>query len=733
MWDKAREQIESIGLVVERLETQPNPRNAAGVWRVPTQTDKGAKRSGWYVLREYTTRDGELLLYGKAGNWKTDATVEIEPDGVKLSPGDKQALEKQRKAAREAANCERKARASEAAKRAARIWPKLPSEGTSPYLERKGVGGYGVRYARGAVVVPLWRDQSLVGLQWIAADGSKRFLTGTEKQGACHQIGELSDNTPILIAEGYATGASLYQATGYPVLVVFDAGNIEPVLSRLRADVPMGTLVVCADDDHESAGNVGQAKAVDAAERHGARVISPLFQDASGKSDFNDMHAEQGLPAVRQHVLAELDRQSPLGDDPSNWQEQLVTNRDGKPTVTLHNVATIMENDARLAGLLHMNSFATRVEMAREPPFGGDKREVSDAEIAELAAWFGSPETYSLNVSTGMMHEAVTMVAARNAFHPVRAYLDGLEWDGIERLPTMFKQYFGVPYDEYSSQVALNFMISAVARVRDPGCKCDLMLILEGHQGAGKSQSIKILCGRDWFAEALEPPESKDFYQILQGRWILEIAEMQSFSKAQVSRIKAALSTDVDVYRPSYGRIPRAYPRQSVFVGTTNDDEYLRDPTGARRFMPVRVGSVELEDLEADRDQLWAEADVRWRRGECYWELPAQADFEREKRFTQDSWTDPIMDWLDGRGHHDNTPAAFSGPVNEVTIDEVLTNALNLDKSRHSRQEQMRVGAVMKRLGWTKRQRRRNGRVRWMYVRPDEDQPEQADEAVDAF
>jgi putative DNA primase/helicase len=432
-------------------------------------------------------------------------------------------------------------------------------------------------------------------------------------------------------------------------------------------------------------------------------------------------------------VLAEIERQ--IAD--AGWRERLICNKDGRVTATIHNVATILEHDDRLAGLLRLNEFATKVVFSREPPFGGGLREISDAEVAELAAWFGHPETYGLNVATGLMYEAVGMVAARNKFHPVRDYLDALHWDGEDRLPRLLADYFGVEYDEYSRQVGLNFMIAAAARVRDPGCKSDLMMILEGAQGAGKSTAIELLSGSDWFVATTESPDNKDFYQILQGRWLVEIEEMQAFSKPQMPKVKSAVSAKVDVFRPSYGRMPRSFPRHCIFVGTTNDDEYLRDPTGARRFMPVRVSGVELEMLKADRDQLWAEADARYKRGECYWELPAQAEHERARRYMEDSWADPISDWLEGYGHYDSDgPAAFSGRKDEVTIDQVLSLALNLDKSRHTRQEQMRAGSIIKRMGWVRRQRRVNGRKRWLYLRPEEDRNDhvrEQTEAVNAF
>ncbi len=710
--DEVLEQLRSAGLVVERLDL------SGTLQRVPVEDDKPGRKSGWYVARELVTPSGRTLIVGAYGNWKQGDEVHKLRVGRDLDKADRAEVRRRQAEQQRQIEREREAVAREAAARAAEIWEKLPESGRCEYLDRKKVKAWGVRFSRGSLVVPVrGPDGALRGLQFIAPDGTKRFLTGTAKRGAFHLIGRVQAGQPVAVAEGYATAASVHEATGWPVAVAFDAGNLEPVVRALKDAYPdAAPIVVCGDDDRATRGNPGRRKAQAAARAVDGVAALPDFGEDGAGTDWNDLHVARGLAAVR----AQLDQALAAWRE-MVWQRRLVRNGHGQLRPSLYNVITILEHHPAWRGVYRMDRFANRVLKVRQPPYGGGLGEVTDVDGAELAAWLGDPDHYGLSVGTGTALEAIEVVASRHGFHPVLEYLDGLQWDGEERLPHFLADLAGAPRDDYTRAVGMNWLISAVARVREPGCKVDHMVILEGPQGVGKSTFVRTLCGPEWFAEMLESPQNKDFYQILAGRWMVEIAELQAFSKADRNRIKQALSAQEDTYRPSYGRYARQFPRQCVFVGTTNDDTYLKDETGARRFYPVRCTEINLEALTYLRDQLWAEADARYRRGEPWWEFPPEAAAEQDARYDVDVWEEPILAWLDG--HLERYPERMgqvtpSRPVSDVTTAEIMRWALGIETAKQSRQEQMRVGAIMRRLGWRRVRRRVEGVLCWVYERP---------------
>lgn len=399
--------------------------------------------------------------------------------------------------------------------------------------------------------------------------------------------------------------------------------------------------------------------------------------------------------------------------DPGTWKSELTHNRDGRIESTLHNLQLILEHDERFAGLFWLNESSNQVLLAKDPPWAsGTRDEFTDVDSCELAAWLQHPDHYSMIVSDEMALKTVITVARRHRRHPIRDYLHGLEWDGEARVDRMLVDLFGAADKLYNLQAARDFMVSAVSRILwvDPkqphvGSKVDFMLVLEGLQGKKKTTALQALFGASWYVETLESPAGKDFYQVIQGCWGVEIAEMDSFTKADVTAVKGAITRLTDKYRAPYERMPRSYRRECVFVGTTNESEYLRDTTGGRRFLPVRVrddGSINLGALIEQRDQLWAEAVHLFRQGHEWWHLPDDAEEEQEARFFEDSWEGRISRWLAGADKRDGAyPGRLYGQAPDwTTTDELLLYALNVDTARHGRPEQMRVAGIMKRLGW---------------------------------
>lgn len=418
------------------------------------------------------------------------------------------------------------------------------------------------------------------------------------------------------------------------------------------------------------------------------------------------------------------------------WKAQLTFNRDGNVEGTLHNLILIFDHDERLARLWWLNDSSNQIQLTRDPPWhGGTRSEFIDSDAYELAAWLQHPANYNAKCSDEAVLKAVIAVARRYRRHPIRDYLEALAWDGETRVEAMLVQLFGAPDTPYSRRAAQCFAVSAVARIlwqdaKQPhvGAQVDFMLVLEGEQGKRKSSSLRAIFGSEWFVETSESPSGKDFYQVIQGAWGVEIGEMDSFSKGDVTSVKTAITRRVDKFRAPYERVPRSYRRECVFAGTTNEHQYLRDPTGGRRFLPVRTdGEARIDQITAQRDQLWAEAVVMFEAGFEWWKLPDDAAEQQAARYVGDSWEGRVERWTELRMDPDKYPGRLvtATQVTWCTTDDVLVHAIGLDPGKHGKPEQMRVANILKTLGWELHRRRwpDGGREpRWFRVAFDVDQ-----------
>lgn len=311
-----------------------------------------------------------------------------------------------------------------------------------------------------------------------------------------------------------------------------------------------------------------------------------------------------------------------------------------------------------------------------------------------------------------LVSDAVSTVARLRQFHPIRNMLNGLAHDGSPRLDSWLVRFAGAEDTPYTRAVGRKFLLQMVARVMQPGCKADHTLVLIGPQGAGKSALCRLLAGAAYFTDTLPAiTGGKDVMEHLQGVWLAELAELAPSRKSEAEDLKAFLTGTVDRFRVAYGKRTESFPRQNVFVGTTNDDEFLRDPTGGRRFWPVHVGKIDLAGLAAERDQLFAEAVAAYRAGESWW---MEAAFEeaharpmQDAARVRDSWAEEVVAWLDKpvRGDQDfDEPGQIRA---EVTASEVMAEALDLTSAQQTMAIQKRVADVLKGLGWVKGHTRR--------------------------
>ena len=302
------------------------------------------------------------------------------------------------------------------------------------------------------------------------------------------------------------------------------------------------------------------------------------------------------------------------------------------------------------------------------------------------------------------VHQAVDMRAHACRFHPVRDYLDGLEWDGELRIgnccASLSRRRTKTTTPEPSAACSSYRM---VARIFEPGCKADHMLVIEGAQGTLKSTACDRLAG-DWFSDNLpDVTVGKDVSQHLRGKWLIEVSEMHAMNRAEAAQLKASSPARRNAIARRYGRREVIEPRQCVFVGTTNRNTYLRDETGGRRFWPVKTGTINIEAWSATATSSLPKPSIRYREGAQWW---PDKDFEREHiapeqeaRFEADAWEETI--------------GTYVGTRSEVTIGEIARDGLGIETPRIGTAEQRRIAAALERLGWHREPVNWKGRIPW--------------------
>lgn len=362
----------------------------------------------------------------------------------------------------------------------------------------------------------------------------------------------------------------------------------------------------------------------------------------------------------------------------------LQTTSKGQPVINLQNMVRVLERIPGFAKLVWFDEFHNKVFTNWRSK---DPREWSD--IDDLILTNEVQKRLGIQrVGDDTISKAVQVYAHGEIRNEPRDWMGTLKWDEKARIDTFFADSYGALLTEYARAASKNWWLSMVARIFSPGCKVDNMLVLEGPQGTLKSTSLGVIGGK-WYTDISESPLSKDFFLVLQGKMLVEVGDLDSFRRVEETLIKRLLTCRVDRFRVPYGRLAQDYPRRCVFVGTTNEDAYLKDQTGGRRFWPIRTGKINLVYIKDAREQLFAEAVSRYRAGELWYQMPYEETInEQEARRQTDEWESVIGQYL--------------AIKQEVTVSDIALEAIGIDKSKMDMAVQRRINTVLRFLGWTR-------------------------------
>lgn len=375
--------------------------------------------------------------------------------------------------------------------------------------------------------------------------------------------------------------------------------------------------------------------------------------------------------------------------------------KDGVPTRTYRNVRLAV---IKLGVVTRFDDFRKRMLV------GGHQLSDSPLPVTDRVLSYLRQiivQKFCFDPGKELLDDAVSQLCFENAFDPVLEYLDRADWDGVERIDTWLIDYLGAPDNAYVRAVGRLFLIAAVRRVRQPGCKFDTIIVLEGPQGTGKSSALLALAGHsDFFSDQdILAVDTRQQAELMEGVWLYEIAELEGLSKAETSKVKAFASRQVDRARAAYARRREDNPRRCVFVGTCNESQYLKDRTGNRRFLPVETSDIDVDGLKAIRDQVWAEAVKAEADGESItlprelWEIAADVQNERVE---VDPWRTKLAElkFPEPISQTYPTGVVVHGEELRVTTSAALS-FLGVDVERQHTGYGRRLAALMRELGWT--------------------------------
>ena len=396
------------------------------------------------------------------------------------------------------------------------------------------------------------------------------------------------------------------------------------------------------------------------------------------------------------------------------WKARLTRSEAGTIKPNLTNALSALNFSPEWQGCIGHDEFCDRIVVTGKLPWANHTvgESWSDNHDTLTAVWL---QDEGVNIKPHDVVRAVEAVAKANKFHPIRRFLGSMSWDGIHRLDSWLENYMGAiakddAQQNYLRDVGIKWLVSAVARIYQPGCKVDQTLILEGKQGTKKSSALNVIFG-PWFTDQIADIKSKDAAIELRGKWCVEVAELDRFRGATAETAKAFFSRQSDHYVPKYARHAIDQKRQCVFVGTTNQDAYFTDETGNRRYWPVITGEIRIDELNAVRNQLWAEAKALYDDGQAWWPdatLTTIAAGEQAERYEHDIWAERIGAMIEQRRN--------------ITINEIMED-LGIPVKDRNKAAEMRISRELKSLGWFKTRAGTGARARF-YTRDGSNLPD---------
>lgn len=403
--------------------------------------------------------------------------------------------------------------------------------------------------------------------------------------------------------------------------------------------------------------------------------------------------------------------------DQPTWMGTLERTKAGEVRPNFKNAVIILENMDVFRKSLAINTFNNKIVFRKTltwhpeysagmKEFGANGKPVDDDEMLLIKRHLVFNQ--DIDFQKAVLQEAARSAALANQFHPVREYLQAIKWDGKARIDSWLIDYMGVEDNIYTRAVGKKFMLAAVTRIFEPGHKFDTMMVLEGKiQGERKSTTLNAL-SQGWFIDNISDFQNKDtLLSCHNGVWIAECSELDFMSRTEITAQKAFNSRQIDSFRAPYDRFVKEYPRQFVMVGTTNQFQYLRDETGNRRYWPIRTNKIDQPRIKVEADQLWAEAYNLYQKKTdlVYMDEPALIEWERreqEARLQVDSWEETIADWF--AEVPESAKEKIIWESNVFTFSDLWQYALGRNPGNFPKQEQNRIGAIMRKLGFEYKQ-----------------------------